>query len=85
MHTLIIKVVLVGLCAVALVFVAWKLILPLALMYIGGVGVELPLPRRLFMAFPKLAIYLFVFGGPLLFLTLVITFIWLLRFRMAPR
>jgi len=41
-----IKVALLGLCAVSLVFVALKLILPLIWMYARGVGVEIPLPRR---------------------------------------
>lgn len=68
-------------CAVALVFVAWRFILPLALMYIGGLGVESPLPKRLVMAYPKLAAYLFVLGGPTLFLALLVTLIWLLRLR----
>jgi hypothetical protein len=70
---------LVAVCAVALVFVAWRFILPIAVMYIGGLGVESPLPKRFVMAYPKLAIYLFVLGGPMLFLALLVTLIWLLR------
>jgi len=73
------KAMLVAVCAVALVFVAWAFIRPLALMYIGGLGVESPLPKRLVMAYPKLAVYLFVLGGPMLFLALLVTLIWLLR------
>jgi hypothetical protein len=66
-------------CAVALVFVAWRFILPLALMYIGGLGVLSPIPKRLAKACPKLAVYLFVLGGPMFFLALLVTLIWLLR------
>lgn len=73
------KAPLVVVCVVALVFVVWRLILPLGLLYIGGLEVELPLPKRLVMAYPRLAISLFVFVGPLLFLALAITIIWLLR------
>jgi hypothetical protein len=69
----------VAVCAVALVFVAWRFILPIALMYIGGLGVGSPLPKRLVMAYPKLAVYLFVLGGPMLFLALLVTLIWLIR------
>jgi hypothetical protein len=70
---------LVAVCTAALVFVAWNFILPIALMYIGGLGVESPLPKRLVIAYPNLAIYLFVLGGPMLFLALLVTLIWLLR------
>jgi len=71
-------------CAVALVLVAWRFILPLAVHFAAGVGVEIPLPKRFVMAYPKLAIFLFVLGGPLLFLALVIALIWLLRLRLNP-
>jgi len=80
-----VKVALLGLCAVALVLVALKLILPLVLLCIFGKGIEIPLPERLFRAHTKLAIYLFVLGGPLLFVALVATFIGLLRLRISPR
>ncbi len=80
-----IKVALVSLCAIALVFVALKLIFPLAWMYVGGVGIEIPLPSRFATMYPRLAIYLFVLGGPLLFLALVGSEIWLLRLRTSPR
>lgn len=80
-----IKVVLVILNAVALVFVALKLVLPLAWMHIGEVGVEFPLPKRLVTAYPRLAIYLFVLGGPLIFVALIASGIWLLRLRILPR
>jgi hypothetical protein len=73
------KMMLVAVCAVALVFVAWRFILPIGLMYIGGLGVESPLPKRLVLAYPKLGIYLFVLGGPVLFLALLLALIWLLR------
>ena len=79
------KVVLLGLCAVALVFVALKFILPLIWLHFGGVGVEVPLPRRFAMGHPRLALYLFVLGGPLLFIALVATGIWLLRLGISPR
>jgi hypothetical protein len=73
------KVALLGFCAVALVVVTLKLIFPLLLLYIGGLGVENPLPKRLTMEYPRLAIYLFVVGGPLLFIALVVICIWLMR------
>jgi hypothetical protein len=69
----------VAVCAVALIFVGWRFVLPIALMYIGGMGVESPLPKRLVITYPKLAVYLFVLGGPTLFLALLVTLIWLLR------
>ena len=47
-------------CAVALVLVAWRFILPLAVQIVAGVGVEIPLPKRFVMAYPKLTISLFV-------------------------
>jgi hypothetical protein len=75
------KAVLMVLCAVALAFVGWRFIVPLAALYLAGVGVEIPLPRGFVMAHLKLATYLFVLGGPLLFLALIVTFIWLLRLR----
>ena len=71
-------------CAVALAFVAWRFILPLAAQYMAGVGVEVPLPKRLVMAYPKLAIYLFILGGPLLFLALAVALFCLLRLRVTP-
>ena len=74
-----IKVVLLGICAVALVFVGLKFFLPLFWLYVRGVGVDSPLPRRLAIEYPKLAICLFVFGGPLLFVALAVISIWLLQ------
>lgn len=79
-----VKVVLVVFCAVALVLVALKLILPLVAVYLAGVGVKIRLPRRLVSAYPKLSVYLFILGGPLLFIALVATGIWLLRLRISP-
>jgi hypothetical protein len=79
------RAVLMVVCGVALAFVAWRFILPLVWMHVGGVGVEIPLPKRLATEYPKLAIYLFVLGGPLLFIALVIAFIWLLRLRLIPQ
>jgi len=81
----VVKVVLVTLCAAALVFVALRFIVPLVAMHLAGVGVGIPLPKRLARAYPKLAAYLFVFGGPLLFVALVATGIWLLRLRRSPQ
>jgi hypothetical protein len=78
------KITLLAFCATALIFVALKFILPLILLYFGGVGVENPLPRRLASAHPNLAIYLFVLGGPILFFALVVTGIWLLRLPTTP-
>jgi hypothetical protein len=79
------RAVLMVVYAVALAFVAWRFILPLVWMHVGGVGVEIPLPKWLARAYPKLAIYLFVLGGPLLFIVLVIAFILLLRLRLTPQ
>jgi hypothetical protein len=79
------RAVLMIVCAVALAFVAWRFIFPLVAQYVAGVGVEIPLPKRLVMAYPKLAISLFILGGPLLFFALAIGFIWLLRLRLTPR
>ena len=80
-----IKVALVALCSIALILVTLRFIVPLVAMYMAGVGVAVPLPERFVTAYPKLAIYLFVFGGPLLFAVLVAIGIWLLRLRMSPR
>jgi hypothetical protein len=77
------KAILMFVCAIALAFVAWRFILPLVWLHVGGVGVQLPLPKGFARAYPKLALYLFVLGGPLLFIALVIVFIWLLR--LTPR
>jgi len=79
------KAVLLVVCAAALAFVGWRFILPLVAMHLAGVGVAIPLPKRFVRAFPKLAIYLFVVGGPLIFVAVAITFIWLLRLRIMPR
>ena len=78
------KVVLLAICTVMLVFVTIKLIVPLIVLYVPGVGVINPLPRRLAMAYPKLAVHLFVFGGPLLLVGLLGVCIWLLRPRVSP-
>jgi len=77
--------VLMVLCAVALAFVTWRFILPLVAMHVTGVGVAIPLPKRFVKAYPKLATWLFVVGGPLLFLAMVVALIWLLRLRMMTR
>ena len=70
---------LVAVFVFALVFVGWRFILPLGMMYIGGLGVESPLPKRIVIAYPKLSVYLFVLGGPIMFLALLVTLTWLLR------
>jgi hypothetical protein len=79
------KAALVLVWAVALAFVVWRFMLPLAAQYLAGVGVEIPLPKRFVMAYPKLSVYLFVFGGPVLFLAFMVTLIWLLRLRTRLR
>lgn len=81
----VLRAVLLILCAVALVIVTWRFILPLVAMHMAGVGVAIPLPKCFVKAYPKLSIWLFVVGGPLLFLAMAITFIWLARLRMIPR
>ena len=73
------KAILAAICTVAALLVGWRLILPLGLMYIGGFGVELPLPRRLATAYPRLALYFFVLGGPILLIGLLAALVWLLR------
>jgi hypothetical protein len=73
------KAPLIFVCVAALVLVAWRLILPLGLLCMGGLGVDLPLPKRLAMSCPRLAISVFVLGGPLLFIVLVAAIISLLR------
>ena len=78
------RAALIFVCAIALAFVAWRFILPLAAQYFAGVGVAIPLPKRFVMAHPKLAVYTFILGGPLLFFALVIALIWLLRLRFNP-
>jgi hypothetical protein len=70
------KVALV-LCVLALIWVGLKVILPLFLSYTMGVGVEMPLPKSFAMAYPKLAIWLFLLGGPTLFLALLGIMVWL--------
>jgi hypothetical protein len=75
------KIVLLLACIVALVYVTFKLILPLIALYTGGLGIEIPIPVWFGRAFPRLTIYAFVIGGPLLFAALVATLIWLARFQ----
>ena len=70
-----VKITVTIICAVVPMFVVWRFILPLGALYLAGVGVEIPFSKRFVMAHPKLAIYLFVVGGPLLFLALVTSFI----------
>ena len=50
------RAALIFVCAIALAFVAWRFILPLAVQDFAGVGVEIPLPKRFVMAYPKLAV-----------------------------
>ena len=78
-----VRAALMVVCAVALVLVAWRFILPLVVMYMAGVGVEVPLPKPFVREYPKLATYLFVVGGPMLFLGLAMAFIWLVRLRLT--
>jgi hypothetical protein len=79
------RAVLIVVCAVALAFVAWRFVVPLVWMHVGGVGVEIPVPKRLATAYPRLALYLFVLGGPLLFIALGVALVWLLRLRLTPQ
>ena len=67
------------LCAVALALVAVKVVLPLILLYVGGLGVEIPMPTRFVRTHPRAAIYLWALGGPAIFIALLATGIWLLR------
>jgi hypothetical protein len=41
----VLRAVLMALCAVALVFVTWRLILPLVAIHVAGVGVAISLPK----------------------------------------
>jgi hypothetical protein len=79
------KMLLILICVAALVFVGWRFILPLAAQYLAGVGVAIPLPKRFSMAHPKLTIYVFIVGAPLLFLVLSIALMSLVRWRLVPR
>ena len=80
------KAALLGICVVALVVVTLKFIVPLLLLYVGGLGVEPPIPRWLWTVYPRIAISLFVFGEPLHFIALVAIGIWLLHLpTSAPR
>jgi hypothetical protein len=81
----VLRAVLMVLCAVALAFVTWRFILPLIAMHVAGVGVAIPLPKGFVQAYPKLAVWIFVVGGPLLFFAMVVAIIWLLRLRLMPR
>ena len=81
----VLRALLAVVCVVALVFVTWRFILPLIAMHVAGVGVAIPLPKRFVKAYPRLAIWLFVVGGPLLFLSMVVGFICLMRLRFMPR
>ena len=74
------KAVLATASAIGIAFVGWRFILPLAALYLAGVGVEAPFPLWFAKSHPRLAIYLFVFGGPALFVALIATLLWL-RFR----
>ncbi len=66
---------------IALIVVAVKLILPLILVYTGTGAVQIPVPTRFAKRFPSLTIYLFVVGGPLLFIALLAMGAWLVRTR----
>ena len=82
------RAVLMVVCAVALAFVAWRFILPLSVLYIAGVGVEVPLPKRLVMAYPKLAICLWryiAFSPTTLFLWVFLTNAHSERLRLVRR
>jgi hypothetical protein len=79
------KSALVIVCLVALAYIGWRFILPLAALYLSGVGIAVPLPRQFVAAYPRLAVYLFVFGAPILFVALAAALMWLLRTRMTPR
>ena len=74
-----VRIVLAVVFAAALIIVAVKLILPLIVLYTGGVGVDVPAPTRFAKTFPRLTIWLFVIGSPLLFLLLLATEVWLLK------
>ena len=75
------KIVLLVACVIAFVYVTFKLILPLIALYTSGLGIEIPIPVWFGRAFPRLTIYAFVIGGPLLFAALVVTIIWLARLQ----
>ncbi|MBV9248044.1 MAG: hypothetical protein JO227_02195 [Acetobacteraceae bacterium] len=77
------RAVLMFACGIALAFVAWRLILPMVAMCIAGVGVVANTVSQAI--YPRLAVYGFVLGGPLLCLVLVIAFVWLLRVLAAGR
>jgi hypothetical protein len=70
---------------VVLLFLTVKVILPLAVMHILGVGVEIPVPARFAKAHPAITMYGFNIGGPLLFLATLACLTWLLWPRAAAR
>jgi hypothetical protein len=75
------RAILVAVCTVGVFLVGWRLILLLGLMYIAGLGVESPFPKRLAIPYPRLALYCFVLGSPILFVGLLIALVWLVRLK----
>jgi hypothetical protein len=54
-------------------------VVPLYLMYLRGFGVEMPFPSWFSRGYPRLATGLFVLGGPILFVALIGTGVWVLK------
>jgi hypothetical protein len=75
------RLVLAGIGIVLAVWLALKYVLPLALMYWRGVGIEVPFPRRLAREHPRLVILWSVVGAPLLFLAALVGALYILVSR----
>ena len=73
-----------ALAGIGILLAAWlalKYVLPLAIMYSTGVGVEVPFPKALARKYPRLLIMWSVIGAPTLFLLLSAGILYLLLRR----
>src|SRR5579864_6843423 len=67
------KTMCVAICGVALVFFRMEIHPATGNDVRRRIGRLFPIPKRLAVAYPKLAVYLFVLGAPMLFVALLIT------------
>ena len=65
--------------SILLMVLFFKFILPLVLMHLLGLGVESPFPLWFGRKHPWLSIVGFTYGGPRVFVLLIIGMIWLAR------
>jgi hypothetical protein len=77
------KIITAAACVALLLWCVVKLIFPLLLSQFGGVGVDVPIPAVFARRYPRLAISLFVLGGPLVVVVLIAVLWWLLRHKPA--